>query len=164
MLLLAFLSLYAAYTANIVALLQSTATSINTLKDLMESGLKIGVYDIVYNRYYFKNNEDPMGREFSERMVENKTSVWMSLEEGVSKIRMGLFAFHMDTSAGYHVLQETFEEDEKCGLHEIDYLNLLNPLLVIKMQSPYREIIRVGYNLDLFFLYFGVRTYLNGFK
>ena len=54
MLLIAALSLYASYTANIVALLQSTATSINTPTDLMNSPLKLGIYDIVYNRYYFE--------------------------------------------------------------------------------------------------------------
>lgn len=54
MLLIAALSLYASYTANIVALLQSTSSSINTLKELINSGLKFGIYDIVYNRYYFK--------------------------------------------------------------------------------------------------------------
>lgn len=53
MLLVLFLSLYAAYTANIVALLQSTSDSIKNLKDLMNSPLKIGIHDIVYNRYFF---------------------------------------------------------------------------------------------------------------
>jgi len=54
MLLLASLSLYAAYTANIVGLLQSTTDSIRTLPALLNSPLKLGVQDVVYNRYYFK--------------------------------------------------------------------------------------------------------------
>lgn len=54
MLLVTALSLYTAYTANIVALLQSTSDSIKTVEDLMNSPLKIGIHDIVYNRYYFK--------------------------------------------------------------------------------------------------------------
>jgi len=54
MLLLASMSLYAAYTANIVSLLQSTADSIKTLPDLLNSPLNLGVQDIVYNRHYFK--------------------------------------------------------------------------------------------------------------
>ena len=54
MLLLAALSLYTSYTANIVALLQSTTDSIKTLADLLHSPLKCGTHDIVYNRYYFK--------------------------------------------------------------------------------------------------------------
>lgn len=54
MLLLAALSLYAAYTANIVGLLQSTTDSIKTIPDLLHSPLKFGVQDVVYSRYYFQ--------------------------------------------------------------------------------------------------------------
>lgn len=54
MLLVASLSLYAAYTANIVGLLQSTTDSIQTIPDLLHSPLKMGAQDVVYNRYYFK--------------------------------------------------------------------------------------------------------------
>lgn len=53
-LLIAALSLYAAYSANIVANIQRTSDSIQTISDLMHSPLKIGIHDIVYNRYYFK--------------------------------------------------------------------------------------------------------------
>jgi len=56
MLLLASLSLYAAYTANIVALLQSTTDSIKTLSDLLYSPLTLGAQDLDYNRYYLKVN------------------------------------------------------------------------------------------------------------
>lgn len=54
MLLLASLSFYAAYTANIVGLLQSTTDSIKTLPDLLNSPLKMGVHNIVYSKYYFQ--------------------------------------------------------------------------------------------------------------
>nr|AKO90020.1 ionotropic receptor 75u [Microplitis mediator] len=144
MLLIAALSLYASYTANIVALLQSTSSSINTLKELINSGLKLGIYDIVYNRYYFGVLDDPIRREFRERFVTNKTSIWITLEDGIEKVRQGLFAFHVDTAAGYQLMQETYEEEEKCGLQEIDYMGVLDPMLVIKKKSPYREIFRVG--------------------
>ncbi|XP_063975807.1 uncharacterized protein LOC135161814 [Diachasmimorpha longicaudata] len=144
MVLIIALSLYAAYTANIVALLQSTADSINTLDDLMNSPLKIGIFDIVYNRYYFGAFEDPVRKEFYERLVKDKPAVWMPLEDGIRKVKEGLFAFHVDLGFGYQMMQETYTEDEKCGIEEIDYLNVYDPLLVIERQSPFREIIRVG--------------------
>ena len=46
--------LYTSYSACIVALLQSSTTSIRTLYDLLHSGLTLGAYDIVYNRHFFK--------------------------------------------------------------------------------------------------------------
>lgn len=54
MLLIAALNLYASYTANIVALLQSTTDSIKTPADLLHSPLKLGAQDVVYSRHYFK--------------------------------------------------------------------------------------------------------------
>lgn len=45
--------LYASYSANIVALLQSSSTSIQTLSDLLHSRLQVGVDDTVFNRFYF---------------------------------------------------------------------------------------------------------------
>lgn len=52
----AFISLmflYTSYSANIVALLQSTTDSMRTLDDLLSSRIKLGVEDIVYAHYYF---------------------------------------------------------------------------------------------------------------
>jgi hypothetical protein len=49
----AVIFLYTAYSACIVALLQSSTDSIRTLKDLLDSGLTLGVEDVVYNRHYF---------------------------------------------------------------------------------------------------------------
>lgn len=54
MLLIAALNLYASYTANIVALLQSTTDSIKTPADLLHSPLKLGAQDVVYSRHFFK--------------------------------------------------------------------------------------------------------------
>lgn len=50
------LFLYTSYTANIVALLQSTTNSIRTLEDLLKSQLEFGVDDTPYNHYYFSVN------------------------------------------------------------------------------------------------------------
>jgi ionotropic glutamate receptor len=49
----AFLFLYASYSANIVALLQSPSNKIQTLTDLLNSGLKFGVDDTIFNHFYF---------------------------------------------------------------------------------------------------------------
>lgn len=40
------------YTANIVALLQSTTKSITTLEDVLNSEMEAGVQDAPYNRYF----------------------------------------------------------------------------------------------------------------
>ena len=45
--------LYTSYSANIVALLQSSSSQIRTLEDLLRSRMKFGVHDTVFNKYYF---------------------------------------------------------------------------------------------------------------
>lgn len=46
--------LYTTYSANIVALLQSSSNGINTLDDLLYSRIELGLEDVVYSRYYFE--------------------------------------------------------------------------------------------------------------
>ncbi|XP_011063704.1 PREDICTED: glutamate receptor ionotropic, kainate 4-like [Acromyrmex echinatior] len=146
MLLLTSLSLYAAYTANIVALLQTTTDSIKTLSGLLHSPLTLGVQDIVFNRNYFKTFQDPIRKAIVEQKVEPKGHKpnWMSLEEGVRRIRNEPFAFHGIRSPMYHIMQNTYQEEEKCGLTEIDYLNEIYPIIAIAKKSPYLEIIKNG--------------------
>lgn len=50
----ALMFLYVAYSANIITLLQSSAETINTVEDMLESRLKLGAEDILINHYYFK--------------------------------------------------------------------------------------------------------------
>lgn len=56
MMFLIFLFLYTSYSANIVALLQSSSNQIRTLSDLLNSKLELGVEDQPYTRYYFMVN------------------------------------------------------------------------------------------------------------
>lgn len=67
---------------------------------------------------------------------------WMTIQEGVGRIRSELFALHGERGTAYKIMQETYREDEKCGITEINFLNVLYPLMVMEIQSPYREIVR----------------------
>ncbi|XP_014223725.1 glutamate receptor U1-like [Trichogramma pretiosum] len=146
MLLLAVLNLYASYTANIVALLQSTTNSIQTLRDLLESPIKCGAQDIVYNRHYFKLERDPIRRRIIDQKIVPKSgkSNWMTAEEGIGEVRRGFFAFFMEIGPAYRIIQETFEEDEKCGFREMYFIEHFDPMFTVIKQSPYLEIIRVN--------------------
>lgn len=66
----------------------------------------------------------------------------MSLEEGVRRIRNESFAFHGTDNRIYYIIQKTYQEEEKCGLTEIDYMNVIQPHLILPTQSPYLEIIK----------------------
>ena len=65
------------------------------------------------------------------------------MEEGISRVRQGFFAFYMELGPAYKIIQDTYEEDEKCGFHEINFLLYTHPYMAVPYKSPYLEIFRV---------------------
>ncbi|KAJ8675667.1 hypothetical protein QAD02_011453 [Eretmocerus hayati] len=139
-------NLYTSYSANIAALLRSTSDSIQGLKDLLDSPFECGSEDIVYSRRIFKVHTDPVRRAIFDQKVETKSgkSNWLPSKEGIERLRHGSFAFNMEAGPAYKIIQDTFEEHEKCGLHEIRSLGTFRPTFAITKQSPYGEIFRVN--------------------
>ncbi|GAB0093574.1 uncharacterized protein DMENIID0001_087340 [Sergentomyia squamirostris] len=138
--------LYTSYTANIVALLQSTANSITTLKDLLESNLNLAVEDIVYNRAYFKIATEPVKKAIYETKIAppGKKDKFIPQAEGIAKVRQGHFAFHAEYGPAYKLIEETFLEHEKCDLKEMKFLATSEAWYGITKHSPYKEIIKVS--------------------
>lgn len=56
----------------------------------------------------------------------------------------GLYAFHMELGVGYKLVSETFHEHEKCGLQEIQYLQVIDPWYAIQKDSPFKEMFKIG--------------------
>ncbi|KAL0870087.1 hypothetical protein ABMA27_006247 [Loxostege sticticalis] len=147
LLFLALTILYAAYSANIVVLLRAPSSSVRTLPDLLNSPLKLGASDFEYNRYFFKKLKDPIRKSIYDKKIapKGKKPNYYSMEEGVEKIRKGLFAFHMELNPGYRLIQETYHEDEKCDLVEIDYINEIDPWLPGQKRSPFKDLFKINF-------------------
>lgn len=142
---LSLIFIYTSYTANIVALLQSTSGSIRSLSDLLNSNLQLGVDDTPYSRHYFATATDPIRKQIYETKVAppNEVPHFMNMSHGVSLLRKGLYAFHMELVTGYKGVKDTFFEHEKCALVEIRYLDQNNPWQSAPKFSPYKEIFKV---------------------
>lgn len=142
----ALMFMYASYSANIVALLQSPSSKIKTLDDLYASRIKMGVDDTVFNHYYFAHAEERVRKAIYTDKIKRKdgSENFYSLSDGVSMVRDGLFAFHMEVGVGYKILLEKFQEDEKCGLQEIQYLQVIDPFYAIQKNSSFKELFKVG--------------------
>lgn len=67
-----------------------------------------------------------------------------NMSEGIERLRDGHFAFHMEIGVGYKFVSEIFQEDEKCGLQEIQYLQVIDPFYAVRKQSPYKEHFKIG--------------------
>lgn len=142
---IALLFLYTSYTANIVALLQSTSNNINTLEDLLHSPLELGVDDITYNRVYFESVTEPVRREIYVKKIAppKKESNFMNTTHGMSLMRKGMFAFNVEVGMAYKYMEQSFYEHEKCGLVEIRYIDVTYPWMAIQKHSQYKEILKV---------------------
>lgn len=89
---------------------------------------------------------EPSEKSLYEKRLANKdgSENFYSLEEGVRKVQERLFAFHMETPAGYRIVSRLFDEGEKCDLREISFANMKNPYSTVTKHSAYREALRVG--------------------
>ena len=67
-----------------------------------------------------------------------------NMSEGIGRIRDGHFAFHMEVGVGYKFVSEIFQEYEKCGLQEIQFLQVIDPFYAVRKKSPYKEHFKIG--------------------
>ncbi|XP_072942894.1 ionotropic receptor 75a-like [Epargyreus clarus] len=139
--------LYAAYSANIVVLLRAPSSSVRTLPDLLNSPLKLGASDFEYNRYFFKKLNEPIRKAIYDKKIapKGKKPNFYSMKDGVERIRKGLFAFHMELNPGYRLIQETYQEEEKCDLVEIDYINEIDPWVPGQKRSPFKDLFKINF-------------------
>lgn len=161
----------------------------------------------------FQNETEPVRRAIYLQKVApfGKKDHFVSIEEGVRRLRDGLFAFHMETGPGYKLIGrfyghnfpnfliykmccvyfflysevidnfieerlkiqifvlpliyyilhhslieiycspricfipgEIFDEGEKCGLKEIQFIQVIDPWLAVQKHSPYKEFLKIG--------------------
>lgn len=142
---LSLIFLYTSYTANIVALLQSTSPNIRTLADLVNSNLEMSVDDTPFNRHFFSTATEPVRKRIYETRIAapNKPKQFVNMTYGIGMVRKGLYAFHNELGIGYKYVKETFFEHEKCGLRRIEFLQQADPWHAAPKHSPYKEIFKV---------------------
>lgn len=75
---------------------------------------------------------------------KGQPSNFMSVEEGIRRMRDDFFAFHVELATGYKVVGDIFMEHQKCGLKEVAFFHLIEPWLATQKHSPYKEIFKIG--------------------
>lgn len=92
-----------------------------------------------------QRESDPISKLiYDNKLDPKKHKGFMSPEEGIHKMRTEFFAFQIESSPAYYIIQKTFEEDEKCGIDsKITYLKMSNPYLSCARGSPFTDQFRV---------------------
>ncbi|CAH0401149.1 unnamed protein product [Chilo suppressalis] len=89
-------------------------------------------------------HKDPVHVTIAKKvMPENEKPQFYSINDGVERIRLGMFALHSIVEPIYRRIEDTFLETEKCDLTEVDYINGFDAFLPVRKTSPYLELIRV---------------------
>nr|CAD7391992.1 unnamed protein product [Timema cristinae] len=136
------LFLYTAYSANIVALLQTPYSSIRGLRDLVESPLAVGIQDVEYNHVYLTESLDPVIMNLvKNKLSDKKVNQYCSPDKGIERVQHGMFAFQVDKALAYKLISDTFTERDKCGLMEVELFPLPLMSLATVRGSPYKEFI-----------------------
>ncbi|KAJ8731049.1 hypothetical protein PYW08_002462 [Mythimna loreyi] len=139
--LLAALFVFTAYSAKIVAILQTPSDALRSIDDLTRSPMLIGVQETTYKKVYFQESPDEATQQLYRRKIEPQGErAYHSVVDGIARVRTGFFAFQVEQSAGYDIIKQTFTEREKCSLKEIEAFKL--PLVAVPMRkhSGYREL------------------------
>lgn len=133
------LLIYQFYSSFIVSsLLTDSPKTINTIRQLIDSDLKVGMEDIIYNRDFFQTTKSQLAMELYKKKIE-KDENFLGILEGLKLTKQGGFAFQVDTSYAYRLIRETFTDEEICELNEI-LLFPVRPLSsAVAKDSPFRE-------------------------
>nr|APC94349.1 ionotropic receptor 2 [Pyrrhalta aenescens] len=84
--------LFTAYSANIVALLQSTAENIKNPQDLLNYSIALGMRDISFVHYYYNTSTEPILKAVYNKMSpKGQKPNFMTLEEGVARMQKEFF-------------------------------------------------------------------------
>ncbi|XP_044729338.1 glutamate receptor 1-like [Chrysoperla carnea] len=141
--LLVMLFMYTSYSANIVVLLQGTASGLDTVEEFLQSPIKVGFLDFEFSRTMFINSSHPIRKLIFEK--KSGPNEFYSYAKGVEKIRNDFFAFYGEPGLIYDSVSKTYEEYEKCDFKEIFTPGEISSIFhATPHKSPYIEIFRTG--------------------
>ncbi|XP_049868117.1 ionotropic receptor 75a-like [Pectinophora gossypiella] len=133
---------FTAYSAKIVAILQAPSSALRTIADLERSTIALAVQETTYKKTYFAESNDPATqRLYRRKLLPLGERAYMSVVDGIARVRTEFFAFQVEESAGYDVVIRTFTEREKCALQEVPAFTLPMVAVPIRKLSGYRELL-----------------------
>ncbi|KAI4485639.1 hypothetical protein M0802_012651 [Mischocyttarus mexicanus] len=137
------------YSASVVgSLLSEPPRFINTLKDLADSSLEVGIEDMAYNYDVLAKSPDPDVHELNRKKIQTskkrKIEPFLTAEEGLKKVKKGGYAFQVDVATAYKIIADTFSQDEICDLAEIQLFPVERIATAVKKHSPFKKMVTYG--------------------
>ncbi|XP_051154126.1 ionotropic receptor 75a-like isoform X2 [Leptopilina boulardi] len=137
------------YSASIVGSLLAEPTKfINTIEDLANSDLEVGVEDVGYIRNFFATTNDPhVIKLYNKKIAPNekrKTANYLKAHEGLRRVKHGGFAFQIESGTAYKIIDDTFTEEEICELVVILMVPTEHLATATAKNSPFKKMVTYG--------------------
>lgn len=107
------------------------------------SKLELWAEDTPYNRFYVKDTDGFEKKVYTDKLAPKGQEHFVKAEDGVARIRKGLYALYGEETTIYKIMEDTFLEHEKCELVNIEYLKLSDPFMSLKKRSQFKELLKV---------------------
>ncbi|RZF46273.1 hypothetical protein LSTR_LSTR015190 [Laodelphax striatellus] len=123
------------YNSIIVTLaLKQKLVTVRNADDLLNSDMKIGIYDEKILREYFETSNNSLVSKLYQKKIKGQPSSFLTDEKGLALIRTSnYFAFYGSENLLYKTVYEKFSMNEVCQLSEVE---LVEPYQV---PSPMRK-------------------------
>lgn len=89
-------------------------------------------------------NSDPLVQELYQTKMAPPHTGYFSREMGLQKVLNERFVFHTEAINIYKVIEETFTEQAKCDLTEIQVLPIWQCYPFVPRTSPLKELLTYG--------------------
>ncbi|XP_050421371.1 uncharacterized protein LOC126833853 [Adelges cooleyi] len=135
--------LYTSYSASIVALLQTPSNSIKTVEDIIQSPMTFSAQISPYSEVYFVNTDDPLLLKlYDKKMKPSGDKKFTNALEGLKRIQTEFHGFVVELITAYKIISDTWREEEKCGLSEVQLFKLPILALAVVKKSGYKDVFK----------------------
>lgn len=91
-----------------------------------------------------KNNSDIKNIVDKKISPPNVVPKYFSTQEGLQKMKKGMFAFFTDPASSYWLINDMFNDVEKCDMMQIPAQGPEVGSFMFKKRSPYKKLISYG--------------------
>uniref|UniRef100_A0A182VQS8 Ionotropic glutamate receptor C-terminal domain-containing protein n=1 Tax=Anopheles minimus TaxID=112268 RepID=A0A182VQS8_9DIPT len=120
-----------------------TPKTINTMEQLIATGMPVSIENLTYNRDFFMRTKDPVAIDLYHRRILPNRQGFVNVSTGIALVRQGGHAFHCETTYGYTHVSETFTERQVCELHHVFlYPHRVTHIPMVK-GSPLKELFKL---------------------
>ena len=87
---------------------------------------------------------EPLVKELYNKKIHSAHKSAFPLDVAIDKLHKQEFAIHNEVTALYTIIEETFNNDDKCAITEIVLFPPKMTYTVIQKKSPYKKLLTYG--------------------